>query len=668
MRSLPNGWNTVLAKLGFTRTKRRGGGQQNFRRSLRFESLEYRRVLAPVTVSTVNDVVNGNVSSISALIASPGADGISLREAIQAANADAANDSINFSVSGTINLSSLGELVINTSVSINGPGAGQLTIRAFDPTPAQINGDGTRIFTITDLTAGIAPPNVEIVGLTLTGADIVFLSPSSEGGAIRSEGTLSVRQSVIKDNHASTGGAVFVQVAGGGTTARNVLTLIDATIDNNDASTGGGVAIVSGSMGTPTTDVISITRTTISNNDALFGSGGGVYANLFGAALTIADSKISGNTTAASSDGSGAYGAGGGGGGVYARLNEGGSLSIAGAEVSGNSATYGNGGGILAKAFYDNGNPFPTPRAITISRSLIADNTANDRGGGIYTFNREGTEALVEDSRVTGNEVPTTASGGHRNGGGIYAYVGDQSFAANDGALTPKFTITRSTVDDNRTPFEGGGIFVCSKFFGNFVATNTTFSGNRTTDESSGAGGGIFLAHYPAAGESIDAYLRNLTITQNVSALGGGLATSDDGTTRVRIANSIISENFGHQPAPNNLVGRVEVVSFKHNLIGSGVQVRDTDGTLVLQDLPSVNMIPAANMNILFNNSPLLRALADNGGPTPTHALRYEPQNSVISPAIDAGSDALVKDPLTNLDLPSDQRGPGSPARGGLCA
>ena len=67
-----------------------------FVRRISFEHLEDRRLLATVTVGNLNDVVNGTTSSIAALIAAPGGDGISLREAILAANSDAAADVIDF--------------------------------------------------------------------------------------------------------------------------------------------------------------------------------------------------------------------------------------------------------------------------------------------------------------------------------------------------------------------------------------------------------------------------------------------------------------------------------------------------------------------------------------------------------------------------------------------
>src|SRR4029079_6790983 len=65
-------------------------------RRLGLELLEDRRLLALVTVSNVFDVVNGNTTSITSLIATPGGDGISLREAIQAANATAGADEVRF--------------------------------------------------------------------------------------------------------------------------------------------------------------------------------------------------------------------------------------------------------------------------------------------------------------------------------------------------------------------------------------------------------------------------------------------------------------------------------------------------------------------------------------------------------------------------------------------
>jgi hypothetical protein len=269
-----------------------------------------------------------------------------------------------------------------------------------------------------------------------------------------------------------------------------------------------------------------------------------------------------------------------------------------------------------------------------------------DRGGGIYAFNREGTETLVEETRVTGNHVPTSGvQGFHRNGGGIYAYVWDES----DGVRKPKFTIARSTVDGNDAKQEGGGIFVCAKYNGDFVATNSTISGNRTTDTINGRGGGILIARFNEEGETVDAWLRNVTVTQNVSASGGGVEMVNLEGVQVRIANTIISQNRNHQSAPNNksnLVGRVIVTDFKHNLVGTGSSILDH-----ITGNPA--SIPIANNNKLDNDTPGLEPLRSNGGRTPTHRL------TTGSPAIDQGSTALARDPLTNDELTTDQRGAG---------
>jgi len=50
-----------------------------------------------ITVTTNSDIINGNVSRVAALMANPGTDGISLREAIEATNNDPGEYTINFS-------------------------------------------------------------------------------------------------------------------------------------------------------------------------------------------------------------------------------------------------------------------------------------------------------------------------------------------------------------------------------------------------------------------------------------------------------------------------------------------------------------------------------------------------------------------------------------------
>src|SRR5262245_31674931 len=88
---------------------------------LHLEPLEDRRLLAAVVVGNNLDLVNGNTTTIANLIADDGGDGISLREAILAANATAGADGITFApaLSGqTITLGGM-ELVAAEALTID---------------------------------------------------------------------------------------------------------------------------------------------------------------------------------------------------------------------------------------------------------------------------------------------------------------------------------------------------------------------------------------------------------------------------------------------------------------------------------------------------------------------------------------------------------------------
>lgn len=154
--------------------KRKNSNKGKFHRSLRFESLEDKRVLAPITVNTDLDVNNPS-------------DGLTtLREAVVAASIGG-GDTINFDglpIGATITLDrvNLGQIEFGKSLTIDATGR-NITIDADDPTPfdsmnpAANRYDGIRIFNITDPTNGASPPLVTLKGLTLTGAD-----PSTNSG------------------------------------------------------------------------------------------------------------------------------------------------------------------------------------------------------------------------------------------------------------------------------------------------------------------------------------------------------------------------------------------------------------------------------------------------------------------------------------------------------
>ena len=101
---------------------------------MNFETLEARHLLASLTVSNATDLTNADTSSITALIANDGGDGISLREAVIASNNTTGEDTISFDGSvftgGANSLIRLtqGGLLITEGVTIDGSSASDVVI------------------------------------------------------------------------------------------------------------------------------------------------------------------------------------------------------------------------------------------------------------------------------------------------------------------------------------------------------------------------------------------------------------------------------------------------------------------------------------------------------------------------------------------------------------
>jgi hypothetical protein len=173
----------------------------------------------------------------------------------------------------------------------------------------------------------------------------------------------------------------------------------------------------------------------------------------------------------------------------------------------------------------------------------------------------------------------------------------------------------RSTISGNTSGDVGGGI----RSLGNVTIVNSTLSGNTATGWH---GGAIF--HTDGAME-----ITNSTLTNNAgpdwapSAIFIGSFNANVPT--LMLTNTIISGNQWY--ACDHWTGANVLTSGGHNL------VQDDTCNPVASDLIGVD--------------PLLGSLADNGGPTQTHALLPG------SPAIDAGNDAVA--PAT------DQRGVARP-------
>ena len=140
------------------------------------------RTVPSYLVTTPLDVVDPN-------------DGVlSLREAVQAANATPGADVIRFAprVHGTI---ALGELRVTDALTIDGPGAGRLAVSG---------NDATRVF---DISPG---STVAIEGLTIAHGLAV-----NGGGILNDGGILTLSQDVISDNEALGAPGASGQTASG---------------------------------------------------------------------------------------------------------------------------------------------------------------------------------------------------------------------------------------------------------------------------------------------------------------------------------------------------------------------------------------------------------------------------------------------------------------------
>ena len=326
------------------------------------------------------------------------------------------NDEVDFALSPqSIIALQQGELTITSTVSINGPGADQLTIDGnLQSGIFYINGaEGASIEGLT-LTGGLSPyaggalsiydsPNVSISNSTITGNSTDFV-----GGGISfyNSESATISNSVISGNR-STGSAGGINLEENS----DSIVISDSLLSGNSAAgNGGGIYFYQSYEGT-------VSNTSITNNvsDAV---GGGLY--MFGAELNIESSTISANTAVS-------------GGGLSF---DGFTSTIINSSISNNLAEDA-GGGIRIFASTD----------VSISSSSVANNQAG-RGGGLYFG---ASDAEIVNSTISSNTA-IGASNDAGLGGGIMAY-------SQGGASINLFasTVNRNSVVGLNA--QGGGLF-----------------------------------------------------------------------------------------------------------------------------------------------------------------------------------------------------------------
>lgn len=252
---------------------------------------------------------------------------------------------------------------------------------------------------------------------------------------------------------------------------------------------------------------------------------------------------------------------------------------------------------------------------LSLNNSTISNNTStydpgNGYGGGAGGIDNNGGIVTLTNCTVSGNQ-------GRRNGGGIYTI---------DGTLQ----IYKSTITNNRATLAnngfGGGIYV--REGGSAYLENSTISGNTAAR----TGGGIF-AFSLSSSQSLT--LHSCTVVNNSANYGGGISRWDtagyESITPI-LTNTIIANNTattGPDCYTNNI---------------------NSNGYNLIENTTGFGGVLTTVATDITGQDPLLDALANNGGPTQTHALQS------TSPAIDKGGSCLA----------TDQRGEARP-QGATC-
>ncbi len=252
-----------------------------------------------------------------------------------------------------------------------------------------------------------------------------------------------------------------------------------------------------------------------------------------------------------------------------------------------------------------------TGTTLTLSDSVVTSNQTTGEVGGIWADGATTTlvNVVVSDNRsdCCGGISNTTGTMTIRNS----SLVGNRSVDDSGGIYSSGvLTISDSTISENRTTgagasTEGGGVFIDD--VGQATLTNVTISGNSSTS----SGGGL-------ESESLAmATLNNVTITGNVADAdndgngdGGGIHLD---TSTLTTGNTIVAGNTDRGGQAPDCVGTS--ASSGHNL------VQNTSGC-----------VGFTGPGDITGRDAKLGPLADNGGPTQTHALMAD------SPAIDAGN------------------------------
>lgn len=312
-----------------------------------------------------------------------------------------------------------------------------------------------------------------------------------------------------------------------------------------------------------------------------------------------------------------------------------------------------------------------TGTIVLTSGQLVITNdlTVNGPGAPDLTISQNQSSRICLVSNAIVNLSGLTIAGGVATGGG-------NGYAPYGGGIISFGTLTlRNCRISSNSAFWGGG--VANFNAGPLTLSNCVVSSNSSLQE----GGGIYNYGSPA-------FIVGSAIVGNVVGVqggSGGLVGSGFHGGSLVISNSTVSSNQGGcgitcfcgtvlvvscTIAGNSSYGLLHECSWPESTVtirnsifsgSGGAAFSDCAGSFVSQDhnliqnnyydpffnVPDATFTGETNHNI-YGQDPRLGPLADNGGPTPTHALRFD------SPAIDAGHSGGATTDQRGLPRPID--------------
>ena len=284
---------------------------------------------------------------------------------------------------------------------------------------------------------------------------------------------------------------------------------------------------------------------------------------------------------------------------------------------AGASSTIINAG--LADHVFDNYDP-GTPVVLSITWQDMTIENGNALSSGPTGFSDAG--AIFIDALTNGTITNCVLTGNHAEGSG--------GAVENWGSLI----VSGSTFSSNVSSGQGGAI----RNIGTLQVSNSTFSGN-----SADSGGAIW---HSSTGFNFAAL--NDTFANNSATTAGGAISADDSTSTGSVALGQVTVAFNSAGSGGGIYSKQATFSLERTVVASntsgsgpdcGGSAAFTSGDYdVFSSLSGCTVSGTTTHNVV-NASPLLSALANNGGPTQTVALMDTSPAIDIAPTCDTGAD-----------------------------